>query len=345
MADIRILIGDRDKRYIMALERRFIDEYDGNCELYAVTDKLYMSKLFSSPQSFDIMLVSEDLYSPEFIKHEIANIFILTEKQKSTSNEEELNVSMIYKYASVKEICNQVMSNLSSQSAATVRKRGTEIISVYSPSGGSGKTTVSFGLCAALAKKYKKVLYIGIDPLQSFGCFMEEAVYMQPGFEKPLRTKSEYITDIAQKVFKEELFYILPPFERSLTALGIGCDEYIFLVQRLKEAGIFDIIVIDCVSAFNEDISGIMSISDRVAVLAEYSTVGLYKIKKLLDNIDCSDDSKFTLLLTKYRKEIGLDTGELRFFEKIPFVEDAEDRDYMAWSDIHEIDQLAVRYI
>lgn len=345
MAEIRILIGDSDKRYIMALERRFIDEYDGNCELVAVTEESYMTKLFSTTQSFDIMLVSEELYSKEFLKHEIANIFILTENSDSSSEEEGFNVSVIYKYASVNEIYEQV-SGICSRSAARGRRRDTEIISVYSPSGGSGKTTLAFALSAALSGKYKKVLYIGTDALQSFGGFMKEPSYLQQdGFENPLRTKSEFIADVVQSVLKEEQFYILPPFERALSQMNIGCDAYIFLARRLKEAGIFDRIVIDCDSAYNEDISGIMSISDRVVVLAEHSKTGFFKLDRLLADLDCSDASKYTLICTKFRTDCKPAVDSYNFFTTIPFVENADEKDYSEWAEQAAIDALAERFV
>lgn len=345
MADIRILIGDTDKRYIMALERRFIDEYDGNCELVAVTGESYMSKLFSTTQSFDIMLVSEGLYSKEFLKHEIANIFILTENSDSSSEEEGFNVSHIYKYASVNEIYEQV-SAICSRNAARGRRRDTEIISVYSPSGGSGKTTLAFALSAALSDKYKKVLYIGTDALQSFGCFMKEPSYLQQdGFENPLRTKSEFIADVVQSVLKEEKFYILPPFEMPLSSMNIGLDAYIFLARRLKEAGIFDRIVIDCDSSFSEDISGIMSISDKAVVLADHSRTGFFKLGRLLANFDCSDSSKFTLICTKFRIEHEPAADSFDFFTAVPYVENADEKDYSEWAELAGIEALAEKFV
>lgn len=344
MPNIKILIADNDEKYIMALERRFIDGYDKQCELNIITDQQYLDRLFSFPQSFDIMIVNEEMYNPEFVKHEIANIFVLTEQPENSYGIFEMNVSKIYKYGSAKEIYNEIVCNLSSESAASSIKKGTEIISVYSPSGGSGKTTLAFGLCAALSKKYKKVLYMGIDNLQSFGSFMRSPSYVQSGFEKPMKSKSEYIVSIAESIIKDELFSIIPPFQKSLTAMDIGCGEYIYLAEKLKESGKYDCIIIDGDSTFCSDVSKIMSISDNVIILADYSRIGLYKLDRLLENIDCSDESKFTLVCGKYKENISLETNN-RFSINIPFVDNANDLNYEQWLEIPEFDKLALRYI
>ncbi len=344
MSNIKILIADSDENYIMALERRFIDGYDRRCELNIITEQRYLDKLFSLPQSFDIMIINEEMYNPEFVKHEISNIFILTEHPNESSGLFEMNVSKIYKYGSVKEIYNEIVSNLSSESIASARKKGTEIISIYSPSGGSGKTTLAFGLCAALSKKYKKVLYMGIDTLQSFDSFMKSPSYIQSGFEKPMKSKSEYISSIAESVIKDELFSIIPPFPKSLTAMDIGCNEYIYLAEKIKETGKYDCIIIDSDSAFSSDVSKIMSISDNVIILAEYSRIGLHNLDRLLENIDCSDESKFTLVCGKYKKGLVLENN-YQFGINIPFADNADDMDYEQWADIPGFDKLALRYI
>ncbi|WP_207646274.1 AAA family ATPase [Ruminococcus albus] len=340
----KILIADNDEKYIIALERLFIDGYDRHCSLTAITDMEYIERLFTSPQSFDIMIINEQMFDPQFVKHEIDNIFVLAESNENIGHKPEMNISMIYKYSSAKEIYNAVVSNLSPESAASTRRKSAEIISIYSPSGGSGKTVLSFGLAAALSKKYKKVLYIGMDLLQSFGSFMKNPVFIQSGFETPLKSKSEYIVDVAEPVIVNELFSILPPFSKSLTSMDIGCSEYLYLAEKLKESGNYDNIIIDCDSSFVRDTSKIMSVSDKVIILTDQSRSGFYKLERLLNNIDCSEESKFTFVCGKYRKEYDL-ANEINFSFIIPYIESADEIGYEKLSDINEIESLAMKFI
>lgn len=344
MPNVKILIADSDEKYIMALERLFVDGYDRHCSLTAITEKEYLDKLFASPQSFDIMIVNEQMYNPQFVKHEVANIVVLAETNENLDFQIEMNVSRIYKYSSAKEIYNAIVSNLGPESAASTRRKGAEIISVYSPSGGSGKTVLSFGLAAALSKKYKRVLYIGMDMLQTFGSFMKNPVFIQSGFETPMKTKSEYIVDIADSVIMNELFSILPPFQKSLTSLDIGCGEYLYLVEKIKEAGNYDNIIIDCDSSFIRDTSKIMSLSDKVIVLADQSKSGFYKLDRLIDNIDCSEESKFTFVCGKYKNDSDLKSS-VNFSCNIPYIDFADEIGYEKLSDIKEIENLAMRFI
>ncbi len=344
MSIVKILIVDSDEKYIIALERLFIDGYDKHCSLTAITEKDYLDKIFGSPQSFDIMMINEQMFDPQFVKHEIDNIFVLTESNEDLGHRPEMNVSRIYKYSSAKEIYNAVVSNLRPESAASTRRKCAEIISIYSPSGGSGKTVLSFGLAAALSKKYKRVLYIGMDMLQTFGSFMKTPVFIQSGFETPLKSKSEYIVDIAEPVIVNELFSILPPFSKSLTSMDIGCSEYLYLAERIKESGNYDNIIIDCDSSFVRDTSKIMSISDNVIILVDQSRSGLYKLERLLENIDCSEEAKFTFVCGKHKKEYDF-TSDINFSFTIPYIESADEIGYEKLSDINEIEKLAMKFI
>lgn len=344
MADVRILIAESDEKYIMALERCFIDGFERNCQLSAVTDKAYLDELFRSPQSYDIMIVNEEMFSGEQLKHEIANMIILAEQADNISATSEMNVTKVYKYSSPKEIYNEIVSNITLGSSTSAIRKGSELICVYSPSGGSGKTTFSFGLCAALADRHKRVLYISADRLQSFASFMLNPEFMQNGSEKPLKSKSEYITEVAESVIKEEKFSIFPPFSRSLTAMGISCDEYIYLAEKMRETKKFDFIVFDLDSAFDESVSKAMSISDRSIILAEHSKTGIYKMDRLMETMDCSDDSKFTVICSKFREGSQLENVR-QCSMNIPFREDADVMTYEDWAALPEFEKLALKLI
>ena len=107
MAKPRIIIADTDRNYIVPLQLKFAEDYFDKVDLEIITDKSYFDGLFSVPQKADILIISEDLYDRSLQRHNISNIFVMTE-----DNEEEqtadLNVSLIFKYTSIKEIFNEI---------------------------------------------------------------------------------------------------------------------------------------------------------------------------------------------------------------------------------------------
>jgi len=157
-----IVIADEDEEYLTPLELKFIEELDDKAEIEVITTRDYLQSFFSTPRKVDILIINKSLYSDIFSKHDIENIFILTEEESDKENE-------IYKYTSVKDIYNFVSGSVktNTQELAAV-KEGTKAILVYSPIGGSGKTALSLGISGIISKYRKKVLYISTESIQSF---------------------------------------------------------------------------------------------------------------------------------------------------------------------------------
>ena len=80
MAKPRIIIADTDISYIIPLQLKFVEEFFEKVEIEIITDKEYYNQLFSTPQKADILIVSEELYDVSLQRHNIGNIFLMTEQ-------------------------------------------------------------------------------------------------------------------------------------------------------------------------------------------------------------------------------------------------------------------------
>ena len=99
-----------------------------------------------TPQSADILIVSEDLYEISLQKHNIKNIFVMTEQHEADQTDE-LNITKIFKYSSIKGIFNEILGQ-SAKDLKLAEEARTEpqIVVVTSAAGGVGKTTVAIDL-------------------------------------------------------------------------------------------------------------------------------------------------------------------------------------------------------
>ncbi len=61
MANIKIILADTDERYLMPLERKFIDELEDKVDLIVITDRDYLKQYFETPQKLDILIINEEL--------------------------------------------------------------------------------------------------------------------------------------------------------------------------------------------------------------------------------------------------------------------------------------------
>ena len=181
-------------------------------------------------------------------------------------------------------------------------KEGTKVILVYSPVGGSGKTALSLGISGIISKYRKKVLYISTETLQSFRWMLKCDGYLSRSFERSLINKDFDIVDKFRSCVKTGIFSYLPPVQQAVPIAGISLDSYIHLINKIKEAKLYDYVVIDSSSELDTGKCLLMNAADKVVIVANQDEMAVMKIDALLDNIDCSDNNKFLFICNKYRK-------------------------------------------
>ncbi|MDF2872941.1 MAG: CobQ/CobB/MinD/ParA nucleotide binding domain [Anaerocolumna sp.] len=302
MANIKIVLADTDDKYLMPLERKFIDGLEDKADLIVITDSGYLKEYFSVPQRVDILVINEELYDAELERHNIASVFILMEQELLNNNTGDVDANRIYKYTSVKEIYAEIIGKSSARSETLSSKEETKILMIYSPVGGIGKSAVSAALCEALAKYQKKVLFIGIDSLQTIGSVLPKLPFMESGTEKLLIDKKDYVYEALKTKIISRAFDILPPFHLSLPSLNIKIEDYINLINGIKDSKDYDYIIVDGATGFTEDLSGLMGVSDHTIILAGQDKNAVHKLDCLLRNIDCSDNERFVFVCNKYKQ-------------------------------------------
>jgi len=296
MSNFLIVIADEDENYLMPLELKFVEELENKADIVIITDRNYLRDFFSVPKKIDILIINKSLYSDIFKKHDIENIFILTEDEAENDNE-------IYKYTSVKEIFDFVIGNVKTNTQDLVAERNnTKVILVYSPIGGSGKTTLSVAISGIISRRKRKVLFISTENLQSYGCLISCNKHMPKSFEKSLLNEDFDIVDKLKDCVEVSGFHYLPPIKQAISVTGITLEKYINLIGKLKEAKVYDYIVVDSTSILDQQKCMLMSLADKVVIVANQDRMAVKKMDILLDNIDCSDNDKFVFICNKYDK-------------------------------------------
>lgn len=304
MANIKIVLADTDDKYLMPLERKFIDGLEDKVELIVITDPDYLKEFFSTPQKLDILVINEFLYDTELERHNIASIFILKEQNDTDNSTGNPDSNEIYKYTSVKEIYNEVINNSSTRSVSLNNTQETKVLMMYSPVGGIGKTSISAALCEAIAKYHKKVLFIGIDNLQTFGSVIENLPFMDNGIEKIMLEKSEHIYEMLKARIISRVFDVLPPFYYSLPSLNIKGEEYFNLLNSIKASKDYDYIIVDGTNDFTEDTSRLMGLANHTIIITGQDKNSSHKLDCLLRNIDCSDNERFIFVCNKFQNDM-----------------------------------------
>lgn len=304
MAKPRIIIADTDISYIIPLQLKFVEEFFEKVDIEIITNKEYYECLFSTPQKADVLVVSEDLYDVSLQRHNIGNIFLMTE-QHEEERTGDLNVDRIYKYTSIKEILNEIIGkSKASLTEVKVEKKETQIVLVYSACGGVGKTTVAMGIAACLTKSYKRVLYINAGRLQSFQRMLDNqsTITASDVYAKLANGPDNAYAEV-KHVIRQESFYYLPPFKAALMSLGLEYSIYEKIALGAKKSGDFDFIIIDADTSFNEDKAKHINIADRVVLVTRQNEASVFATNILVSNINGAGSDKYLYICNHFDKE------------------------------------------
>ena len=305
MAKPRIIIADTDINFVIPVQLKFIEDFFDKVELEIITEGEYFNNLFSTPQSADILIVSEELYSHDVQRHNISHIFVLNE-QFEEDQTVDLKVNHIFKY---KPNINEIFNEIIGKSADVLKlektgKQETQVVLVYSASGGVGKTTVAMGISAALTKNYKRVLYINAARLQVFQHMIKErsAITATDVYAK-LTCPSENIYSDIRHVIRKELFSYLPPFKAALMSLGLNYSVFEKIIVSAKKSGDYDFIVVDADVTFDEDKAGLLNIADKVLVVVKQTFASVLATNILVSNINGANADKYVFICNDFNKE------------------------------------------
>lgn len=294
MGKKRVILADTEENVLSALEIKFLYELDESVELEIITDARYFEELFSKPQNVDVLVCGESLFDLELKKHNIQDVFLLTESVEESGTADELMVKKIFKYSSPQEIMNQVIYG-SSGDLKNIKKLTKEpiLVLVYSASGGTGKTTVAMGVCGSLVKSYNKVLYINAERINSFHRWLNNTASVPNSIASELATAKDDVFHRIRHAIRTEKFDYFPPLPFALSSLNLDVSIYEKLAISAKASGNYDVIVVDTDSVFDSAKATLITKADRVLMIVNQSKSAVLAMNELVRNMNCNDNEKF----------------------------------------------------
>lgn len=283
-----IVIVVFDEEYVSTLEYNFLINADEKINLHIITDKDYFNFFFQQSQSIDCLIIDEKLYGESVKKQGIKNVFLFTEVEANINS---LSNKVIYKYASIKEILNRVLGslNISISYNADKEEKRTKIVTVMSPCGGAGKTTLSLALAYQLSKYNRKILYIDSSYIQNYMWYLDMEGHINNGIESKIRNRSkDLIKDVNECLIHMD-FYCLLPFKTNRISYGIKDDDFIDFIKLIKDQNVFDYIILDTASDLSYQNINFIDISEKivnVCIQTEYCTYRLNQYVNVLKNFD-----------------------------------------------------------
>ena len=323
MKRYRIIMVDEDISYLSKIELMLLREYGEEIDLELITDAEYLEHLFQTPQQIDFFIVHEDFWKEEFRKQSIRHIFFLTETEGGNYSIQ--GITNIYKYSSVQNVVHAINIVLKHLMQGRENKLEKKVVLVYSPQGGSGKTTIALGAAKALFQLGNRVLYIDAESIQT-PAFRENLEKWADRSLVQALSVGRFSQEILENNIEQGDVDCLRPFQYSLVGNGLRDINYLPLIHAVKMTMPYDFIIVDTSNEFNDFKAQMMASANQVIIPCLQDVQGADKIEALLHNINASDKNKYVFVCNKLRIGVENSLSETTiwqmFHHKIPFNND-----------------------
>lgn len=264
---IQLLIASGDSDYVEHLSNVLTDNYADVFEVSIASSVQSLTKLLGRRQ-IDLALAE-----PEFLQaidpSRVRLLVLLWDGMQQLEQSAE-TIKHIRKYQRISSIVGQLLELFAEVYSGSTGKDGMgKVTVIWSPAGGSGKTTVALAYGAQQVMGGKKTVYLDFQP---FSC---APVYFPAGgksissvFEKLDSNVELLLQSIRQTDPDSGLFYYAAPdnyddisiltsedMQKLVTASAMGVDE----------------VIVDLGTAFDQRMSMLMDLADCVVVVIDSS--------------------------------------------------------------------------
>lgn len=266
---ISIAIVDSNREYLKRLTE-VLQEY-GELRISIFTN---VEKLLDSMrrEKYDVVLFDPDVSDEKLY---ISNVKLLLCLYSDEAENKDLykDIDNIHKYQRISNIYKEILKKYADKAGYLVGAGGianTKLISVYSPSGGVGKTVVSLALSVGLAELGKKVLYISNEQLSSSSSILPYKEQGTTALVEAMNSGASFEVKL-KGIVKEGMDGIeyFEGFERIADYGDVDKAEMKSLLENIRRSGLYDYVVIDMESNIDETVKATWDEVDNIIVICK----------------------------------------------------------------------------
>lgn len=304
MANPSIVVVLTDESYLAPMESKLVESIGGRVDIELISDMGYFREYFLTPKTKNLLIIDESLYSPKLLKHNIDKIVVLTEEAEAEKKSEELRgqVTYAFKYLSLSMLLKSIIPAGWTNGMDTRPAGKCKLITVISPEGGAGCTTIAAGICACMAQSSRRTLLTSVQAYQDYHFFMK--------VQQPLPLNKCFILQNAdKKIYAElrdqirtEIFSYLPALPSSIYALSIPAKSLISFAAAAQRSGDYDCVVVDAGSHISPTVISLMEQSDHVIIVSRQDDYAAFRLKVLEASVNCKEAEKYMLVCNGFNK-------------------------------------------
>lgn len=277
---IKIAIADSNEEYVERLLNVLSGYDDLNLSVY--TERYALEQALAS-KKFDVLLFDPSVYQGQLeLGKDMVSVMMLDEN--ADIPECCKAQKKVKKFQRISKIYQQILelySEVCGDTGAIWGTGKTKVVSVYSPIGGVGKTTIALAIATRLAMQGKNTFYMSFEDIAS------EDSYLAQSAERGLSEVASYLgadINFTMKIqsllqTKRDGLYYLNHFDSPNDVFEMSADEVSELITQVQNTGLFDAIIIDTGVSMNQKLLKIFEASDRIVLVEKSDDISLRKMK------------------------------------------------------------------
>lgn len=267
LSRLKLIIADNDAEYVSSLEKFLIIYYPHRFDITSFLSADKLCGYLKNSENNDILLISRPMWKEDlYLKDEC--IITLSDHDCEPLPQSK---GVIKKYQSAEKIVSDIMNIYVSgcKEASPIKEgRRTCIVSVYSPVGGSGKSSVAAGLSILSAGRGLKAFYLNMEDMScSEGFFSgdSEQCFSNVIFHLKGRESNHSIVMEGAKCrdARTGVFFFRPP-DNSLEMHELTQEDIAALFKAFRSNAFYDVVFVDMPCATDKRCTALLSGSDVI---------------------------------------------------------------------------------
>lgn len=317
MYKIKMILADYDSRYVDKVADYINSIYSTRIRVLSFTRvDLLEEYLKTSGGKYDVLLAHPDFFrlSPEVSE----GIELMVALSDESINSYEDGYKSINKYLPGDRLVGKLIDIYSGKncraSEVVAGIKNSELVCVYSPAGGVGKTSIAAGLAAQLSDTGQSVIILSLENINSLSaCLPCTGNNALPHLLLAL-SEDPQLVPVKVEAYKTRDplhgFDFLEPPDCFTDLIEINCSETQQLLNSIKQAGKFDVIIVDMDAKADAQALAVFGSSDRIIFVHAPDAVCTYKTEAFFHQIMLAGMAEQTGLFKKIIPVINKYTGE-----------------------------------
>lgn len=279
--NISIAIVDNNRIYLERLVEVLQEYEDLSVSIYTNSELLEKSL---EVKRYDIVLFNPDICDEKIRFYNVKlPICLYSNEEKNAALYSEYNKVM--KYQRISKLYKDVIK-LYADKAGDIPDfdniQRSKMIAVYSPIGGSGKTTVALAVASMIGALGENVLYLNTEQLDSSSCVNTHTVeedsitILLESLEENINFKLKL-----KGIVKKGICGIsyIEGFERIVDYNSVSNEEAAAVFEKIIKYGNYGVVIVDMESCLNDMGQAVFEKADRIIIVEKPGDVSMKKIE------------------------------------------------------------------